>query len=117
MSCYCQGCVNIEKHKHDEHLYERLKKEHECMKNHEVSAPRMEINGVQRILSCSIEANKLRSTEYYGDGDRKSFNEVENVYPVTVVVKTECMCVYVHVQKRVGTIDIFYKTRNPTYLE
>ena len=29
MSRYCQGCVNIEKHKHNEHLYERLKKDHD----------------------------------------------------------------------------------------
>ena len=100
MSRYCQGCVNIEKHKHNEHLYERLKKDHECMKNHEGSAPKMEVSGVQRIFSRSIETNKLRYTEYYGDGDSKSFKEVENVYPGIVVVKKECIG---HVQKRVGT--------------
>ena len=60
-----------EKHKHNEHLYERLKKDHECMKNHEGSAPKMEVSGVQRIFSRSIETNKLRYTEYYGDGDSK----------------------------------------------
>ena len=39
----------------------------------------MEVTGVQRIFSRSIETNKLRYTEYHGDGDSKSFNEVENV--------------------------------------
>ena len=40
---YCQGCVNIEKHKHNEHLYERLAKEYECIKNHEGSAPKWKL--------------------------------------------------------------------------
>ena len=56
------------------------------MKNHEGSAPKMEVTGVQRILTRSIETNKLRYTKYYGDS--KSFNEVENVYPGTIVVKS-----------------------------
>ena len=68
------------------------------MKNHEGSAPKMEVIGVQRF---SLNWNKpTRYTEYYGDGDSKSFNEVENVYLGTVVVKKECIG---QVQKRVGT--------------
>ena len=38
------------------------------MKTHEDSALKMEVTGVQRIFSRSIETNKLRYTEYYGDG-------------------------------------------------
>ena len=70
--------MSISRNKHNEHLYERLKIG---------SAPKMEVTGSQRIFSRSIETNKLRYTEYYGDGDSKSFNEVENVYPGTVSCK------------------------------
>ena len=52
-----------------------------------------------KIRLRSIETNKLRYREYYGDGGSKSFYEVEIVYHGTVVVKKECIR---HVQKRVG---------------
>ena len=58
------------------------------MKNHEGSAPKWKLLVVK--FPRSIETNKLRYTEYDGDGDSKSFNEVENVYPGTVVIKKEC---------------------------
>lgn len=51
-----------------------------------------------------MERNKLRYTEYFGDGDSKSHVVVENVYNTggdgVKVVKKECVG---HVQKRVGT--------------
>ena len=59
----------------------------------------MEVTGIQRIFSRSIETHKLRYTEYYDDGDSKSFNEIENVYPDPIVVKKVCIG---HIQKRVG---------------
>ena len=43
--------------------------------------------------------NKLRYTEYYGDGDTKPFFVVKDVYEGVTVVKKECIG---HVQKRVG---------------
>ena len=43
---------------------------------------------------------KLRFTEFYGDGDCKSFASIENTYAGIKVKKLECIG---HVQKRVGT--------------
>ena len=60
----------------------------------------MEQEGVERIFGRSISKNKIRYTEYYGDGDTKSFSAVENVYGEKSVIKRECIG---HVQKRVGT--------------
>ena len=68
--------------------------------NHEGSAGKMELVGVERIFSRSTETRKLRYLAYYGDGDSKSFTAVENVYSPKVVTKKECIG---HVQKRVGT--------------
>ena len=45
-----------------------------------------------------MEKNKLRYTEFYGDGDSKSFNTVKNTYAGMKVKKLECVG---HVQKRV----------------
>ena len=101
MSRYCQYCVNIEGYKKDDIiLYEKLKQNHICSINHHGSAPKMEQEGVERIFGRSINKNKIRYTEYYGDGDTKSFSAVENVYGEKTVIKRECIG---HVQKRVGT--------------
>ena len=50
----------------------------------------------------SVEKHKLRYTEFYGDGDSKSFNTAKNTYADTEVNKLECVR---HVQKQVGCID------------
>jgi hypothetical protein len=42
----------------------------------------------------------LQYTEYFGNGDSKAYNEVENAYENIHVEKKECVG---HVQKRVGT--------------
>ena len=100
MTRYCQGCINIAKFKENRDMYEHLKKDHECTSNHEGSAGKMEVTGVERIFSRSIETHRLCYTDYYGDGDSKSFSSVEHVYSPKVVKKKECIG---HVQKRVGT--------------
>ena len=76
------------------------KKEHKCSINHEDSAPKMEQSGVEGIFARSITKNKLRYTEYYGDGDTKSFSAVKDFYEGVTVLKKECIG---HVQKRVGS--------------
>ena len=58
----------------------------------------MEPVGAQRMWNWSVEKNKLRYTEFYGDGDSKSFNTVKNTYAGMKVKKLECVG---HVQKRV----------------
>ena len=73
-----------------------------CKANYRGSAPAMETEGVKRIFERSKEKNILRYTKYFGDGDSKGFNKVENTYKDKGVniVKKECVG---HVQKRVGT--------------
>ena len=47
MSCFCQGCVYINKFRNtDPELYEKYMNEHNCAMNHDSSAPKMEIVGV-----------------------------------------------------------------------
>ena len=92
--------MNIEVYKKDDiALYDKLKQGHICSINHHGSAPKMEQEGVERIFSRSINKNKIRYTEYHGEGDTKSFSAVENVYGEKLVIKRECTG---YVQKRVG---------------
>ena len=93
MTPYCQGCINIAKFRENREMYEHLKKDHECTLNHEGSAGQMEVIGVERIFSRSIETHKLCYTEFYEDGDydedgdSKSFSSVEHIYSPKVVKK------------------------------
>lgn len=59
----------------------------------------MEPVGAKRIWERSEGKNKLRYTEFYGDGDSKSFNTVRSTYTGIHVKKLECVG---HVQKIVG---------------
>ena len=67
--------------------------------NYAGSAPRMETEGAMRIFKRSVEKHGMRYVKYYGDGDSKSFEKVEHIYPGVVVKKMECIG---HYQKRVG---------------
>ena len=81
MSRYCQACVQIESYKSkDVSLYEKYKIDHDCTINHSGSVPAMEQVGVKGIFVRSMDKNKLRYMEYYGDDDTKAFSVVENVY-------------------------------------
>ena len=98
----CHTCQSIDKETDDEKKPLR-KADHagKCKSNYSGSAPSMETEGVKRIFERSEVTHKLQYTEYFGDGDSKAFNEVQNIYGNNVeVVKKECVG---HVQKRVGT--------------
>ena len=69
--------------------------------------------GAKRIFCRSIDKNKLRYMEYYGDGDTKSFSVVGNVYPETKVLKKECIG---HIQ-RVLAINYVRKRKLKKVLE
>ena len=77
MTRYCQVCINIETFKENADLYEDLKLYHVCKANHEGSAGNMEVVGVERIFSRSIETRRLCYTDYYGDGDSKCYVSVQ----------------------------------------
>ena len=53
---------------------------HQCKANYQGSALSMETEGIKRIFGRSEETHKLQYTEYFGDGDSKAYNEVENAY-------------------------------------
>ena len=68
-----------------------LLEKHQCQANYSGSAPSMETESVKRIFTRSEETRKLQYTEYFGDGDCKAYNEVENAYD-NVHVEKKGMC-------------------------
>ena len=102
MSRNCRLCKSKEKLKaEDPDAYDLWFKQHEkkCSLNYQGSAGGMEVAGAQAIFSRSIEKHQLRYVKYLGDGDSKSFSNIEKVYDNIDVEKLECVG---HVQKRVG---------------
>lgn len=79
-----QACKQCELHEHLDKNSEEFQKWRAdyitCKTNFKGSAPAMEPEGVDRILKRSVELHNLRYTEYYGDGESKSFSKVKVVY-------------------------------------
>ena len=111
-----QACKQCELHEHlDKNSEEcqRWQADHTtCKATFKGSAPAMEPEGVNRIFRRSVELHNLRYTEYYGDGESKSFSRVKDVHQASgiTVEKKECIG---HVQKRVGTTILKLKRENP----
>ena len=103
LSKVCQGCQRHET-KEDSQEKRLWQADHQgkCKANYKGSAPAMEVKGVKRIFERSEEKHKLFYTEYFGDGDSKGFNKVENTYRDQRVTITKKECAG-HVQKCVGT--------------
>ena len=101
MSKNCKACCLKEPLKHSDPVsYANWRNSHICSFNYKGSAPGMEPEGAKCIFERSIEKNKLRYTEYLGDGDSKSYSIVKNIYDNLEITKLECVG---HYQKRVGT--------------
>ena len=101
MTRICKACKlkeNIKSSSPDE--YAIWKAQHVYSADYHGSAPNMEPVGAKRMFDRSIQKYKLRYTEFYGDGDSKSFPTIQNIYDDVTVKKLECIG---HVQKRVGT--------------
>ena len=112
----CNGCQII-KWESDNGNKSVLEAEHvgKCKANYRGSAPSMETEGVKRIFQRSEKMDRLQYTEYFGDGDSKGYNEVENIYNNNVhVEKKECVG---HVQKRIGTALRELKIKNKVLVE
>ena len=111
-----QECKQCECHEHLDKTsleYQTWKADHTaCKANFHGSAPAMEPEGTERIFQRSVELHNLRYTEFYGDGDSKSYNRVKGVYgdDGIEVEKKEYIG---HVQKRVGTALRKFKRDNP----
>ena len=97
-------CKQCKKHEDDddtpENIALQIDHKSKCKANFQGSAPAMEPDGALRIFQRSVESNKLHYTEYFGDGDSKSYRVVKDVYNSdnngVSVVKKECVG---HVQK------------------
>ena len=101
MTRICKPCKlkeNIKSSSPDQ--YAVWKAQHVCSADYHGSAPNMEPVGAKRMFERSIQKHSLRYTEFYGDGDSKSFPSVQNIYDDVTVKKLECIG---HIQKRVGT--------------
>ena len=110
MSRHCKACNAKESLKENKELYEwKVNHQSQCNANYSGSAPGMETEGAIRIFSRSVKKYGVRYFSYYGDGDSKAFEKVENIYPSSTVVKYECIG---HYQKRVG--NRLRKLRNRT---
>ena len=108
---HCKECKLHEKLDRNSEEYKKWKAKHtNCKANYKGSAPAMEPEGASRMFKRSVEENNLQYTDFYGDGDSKSFSEVKNIYPGIEVQKRECIG---HVQKRVGTALRKLKKDNP----
>ena len=99
LSKVCHGCQKIEREE-DAAKKADLQERHKCKANYQGSAPSMEVEGVKRIFKRSEQTRKLQYTEYFGDGESKAYQEVQDCYENIHIEKKECVG---HVQKRVGT--------------
>ena len=72
----------------------------------------MEPEGAERIFQRSVKLHNLRYTEFYGDGDSKSFSRVKGVYEDAGIEMEKKECIG-HVQKRVWTALRKLKRENP----
>jgi hypothetical protein len=95
----CHGCQKIGREE-DAAKKTDLQERHKCKANYHGSAPSMKVEGVKRIFKRSEQTRKLQYTEYFGDGDSKAYQEVQDCYKNIHIEKKECVG---HVQKGVGT--------------
>ena len=79
-----QACNQCELHEHlDKNSEEYLRWRADditCKANFKGSAPAMEPEGVYRVFKRSVELHNFQYTEYYGDGDSKSFTKEKDAY-------------------------------------
>ena len=102
MSKKCAQCTSWVSRKGTEEYNEFMAThESQCLINHQGSAGTMESKGVVVCFKRSVDKYNVRYTQYLGDGDTKSYHEVdkEDPYNGTPIVKLECIG---HIQKRVG---------------
>jgi len=105
-SSYCQGCTSWKNRNHTEEYRKWLEyHEEECMKNHEGSSGKMEVDSIKEMFSRSEEkfGVKYIYSNYIGDEDSKTFKAILELNPYgdeLTVIKSECIG---HVEKRMGT--------------
>lgn len=99
LSSFCKGCEKWKGSKCGKKYDEwKLKHKNKCVKNHSGSSGKMEVDGMKRIFERSETERNAKYVKYIGDGDTKTFPEIQNSAPYNVE-KVECVG---HVQKRMG---------------
>ena len=81
--------------------FEEWKKDHgkDCQANYSGSAPGIETEVAIRIFGRSVQKHGAYYLKYYGNGDSKSYEKVQNICNGKHATKYECIG---HYQKRVG---------------
>ena len=101
LSKACHVCQRIERENDGKKAEQMAVHTGKCKINYKGSAPSMETERLKHNFQRSEETHRLHYTEYFGDGDSKAYNEVQNVCKSQVYVeKKECVG---HVQKRLAT--------------
>lgn len=99
----CKICENWVG-KEDTAEYEEWNESHQekCKINHQGSSGKMEVDSVLEMFRRSEKLYQVKYINYVGDGDSKTFSNLQSneVYDDVVIKKKECIN---HVQKRMGT--------------
>uniref|UniRef100_A0A1E1XP14 Putative kolobok-8 hm n=1 Tax=Amblyomma sculptum TaxID=1581419 RepID=A0A1E1XP14_AMBSC len=100
LSNFCLGC-EIGPTESDA-AYHEWKAAHQCQKNIDVSARRMEVEAALQLFGRSLDKNDLRYTNVICDGDSRTYLALcnEQIYGFIPLTKEDCVN---HVQKRMGT--------------
>ncbi|GFW10819.1 uncharacterized protein TNCV_4919381 [Trichonephila clavipes] len=86
----------------------KLKHQPHFVKNHIGSSSKMEVDGMKEIFQRSVPQRNAKYIKYIGDGDTKTFPELQRTAPDSIE-KVECVG---HVQKRMGARQRKLKTSN-----
>ncbi|GFW80220.1 uncharacterized protein TNCV_461271 [Trichonephila clavipes] len=97
LSSYCKGCEKWRGPKSG-HSYEEWKLKHQphCVKNHIGSSSKMEVDGMKEIFQRSVPQRNAKYIKYIGDGDTKTFPELQRTQHHILSKKVECVG---HIQK------------------
>ena len=104
LSQSCKGCQQWTNRRETVEYHEWLEnREAVCNMNHTGSSGSIEVEGMKKICSRSMDLYQVRYINYIGVGDTKSFKSVNDMKPYgpdVTIQKIECVD---HVQKRMGS--------------
>ena len=101
LSKHCGACNYWEhKKKAEPEKYDNFMTTHECSINHVGSAGSVETSSLKECFMTSVETKKLRYTNYIGEGDSKSYNDIFQADPYEGIGVDKLECIG-HIQKSV----------------
>lgn len=97
----CQGCEHMRAtlNNMDFDIWYEAEHKEKCTLNYEGSSGGMEVQGIIEIFKRSMTLHKVKYSHYIGDGDSKTFSNLEEAKPYGdfIIKKLECV---LHVGKR-----------------